>query len=322
MEIIVDDREQAILPYLEDQSNTYHIDYKIQRNEVGDYAICYKGFICVIIERKTWLDLSASMRDGRKDNVKKLLKLREDTGCQIAYLIEGDATPPFNKKFGRLPLKNLRAHLDHIAFRDQIHMIYSRNQEYTAERLFELAKNYLSLDLIKELDHKEKTVTGGNTEKLKEHQASAVSVKEQVLRCIPGIGSVISAILATNDISIKMLYESTTSEETLLTTTETIAQYKYNTGAILGLAKANKIMSGVKRLFTSSSEASHKSRVRLLTTIPLISKATAEKLLDVFNLLDILDGTLSAAELARFQKTEKAKLGQKAASNIIQYLCE
>ena len=97
MEIIVDDREKAVFPYLEDASHKYLIDYKIQRNEVGDYAICYKGYIMMIIERKTWEDLAASMRDGRKTNVQKLISVREKTGCQIAYLIEGNATPPFDK---------------------------------------------------------------------------------------------------------------------------------------------------------------------------------------------------------------------------------
>jgi ERCC4-type nuclease len=62
MEIIVDDREKAIIPYLEPQANKFVIPYKVQRNEVGDYAIVYKGYILMIIERKTWVDLASSFR--------------------------------------------------------------------------------------------------------------------------------------------------------------------------------------------------------------------------------------------------------------------
>ena len=43
--------------------------------------------ILFVIERKTWTDLASSLRDGRKENNKKLLKIREETKCQLIYLI-------------------------------------------------------------------------------------------------------------------------------------------------------------------------------------------------------------------------------------------
>jgi ERCC4-type nuclease len=332
MEIIVDDREKAVFPFLEDASHKYHIDYKIQRNEVGDYAICYKGYILMIIERKTWEDLSASMRDGRKNNVQKLIAVREKTGCQIAYLIEGNATPPFDKKYGRLPVKNLRAHLDHLAIRDGIHMLYSKDLEYTANRLFELAYNYSTTkEVIKNIDELEsqketskeddskensKANTGGNESvQLTTKQDTAeskITINEQILRALPGVGSIISSVLAENGITLHKLYYEPD--------VDTLASYKYATGATIGLVKMNKIITGVKRTFTSESEASHKARLRILSCIPLISKATAEKILGEINLLDIIDRSITADELAAFQKTEKTKLGAKAANNIVLYL--
>jgi ERCC4-type nuclease len=340
MEIIIDDREKAIFPYLEDASNKYNITYKIQRNEVGDYAITHKGYILMIIERKTWNDLSASMRDGRKANIQKLTALREQTGCQIAYLIEGNATPPFDKKFGRLPLKNLRAHLDHLAFRDGVHMLYAKDLEYTATRIFEVAQNYSTLkEILKDIDEINTDTdtgtgtgtgtdtdtgtgtgtdgtTGGDVSKLKEKQVtekSSLSINEQVLRCLPGVGSIISSLLAENGVTLSKLYYDAVS-------VDDIAMYKYPTGACIGLPVATKILANAKKTFTSTSDASHKARVRILTTIPLISKTTAEKMLEEINLLDILDGSTDVDELATFQKTEKAKLGKKAAGNIIKYL--
>ena len=143
--IIVDDRERAVVGFLETQSEKYHIDYKIQHMNVGDYAVVYQGYVLMIIERKTWIDLSASMRDGRKENVNKLIKLREMTGCKILYLIEGNATPLPDKKYGRIPASQLRSHLDHLMLRDNIFVIHSVDQQDTARRLFELVKNHSTI---------------------------------------------------------------------------------------------------------------------------------------------------------------------------------
>ncbi len=330
MEIVVDDRERAIFGYLEDCSHNSHINYKIQRNEVGDYAIMYKGYILLIIERKTWEDLSASLRDGRKENVHKLIALREKTGCQIGYLIEGDATPPFDKRFGRLPLKYLRSHLDHLSFRDGIHMFYSRNIEYTAKRLFELAQNYLTLkDTIKEIDDMEvaavisvtKNTDGGsvvdiphigNDDELKKKQVSGTAVNEQLLRCIPGIGSIISATLSEAGVTISQLYMG-------LLTVDYLAGLKYNSGAVIGAEKARKILK-IKSIIDSNSETSKKVKVNLLSCIPLISKATAIKIVEMVDLGSIIAGTIDLDVLTKLNKTEKAKLGPKAAGNIIKWL--
>lgn len=312
MEIIVDDRERHVVPHLEDYSHKFNINYKVQRCQVGDYALAYKGYVLLILERKTWADLAASMRDGRKHNVKKLIAARESTNCQLAYLIEGDATPKPDKKFGRLPVKNLRAHLDHLAFRDGIHMIYSKDEEYTASRLFELAQNYLTMkETIAEIDNME---TSDEKNILQEKTGSCdVAIHEQILRCLPGVGSVLSALLSENDISLYSLYHE-------LHSTEDIATIKYNTGAMIGMVKGKKIAEGTKKIMDSISTANDKVKIRILSTIPLISKATAAKILDTFSFADLLDGKVELDDLAAIKRTEKTKLGKKAAENIFKHL--
>jgi ERCC4-type nuclease len=309
MEIIVDDREKAIIPHMETASEKYHIDYKVQRNTVGDYVIVYKGYILLVIERKTWTDLSASMRDGRKENIEKLIKLRESTGCQIAYLIEGNATPSVDKKYGRLPVKNLRAHLDHLAFRDGVHMIYSKDEEYTANRLFELAQNYFSIKtVIKEIDILE--TTSDEVSKVQDKQTMSIGINEQLLRCVPGVGSIISTLLAELGITILSLYnEEHTDEE--------ISRIKYPTGSAVGIEKGRRIALGTKKMIDSSSAVNKKIHIRILSTVPLISKTTAEKILDNYSLSDIMSGNVSIEDIANIQRSTKSKIGKKAAENII-----
>lgn len=379
MEIIVDDREKAIIPFLNELTAKYNIIYKVQRNQTGDYAIVYKENILLLIERKTWTDLAASMRDGRKENVKKLLNLREQTGCKIAYLIEGDATPSFTKKYGRLPIKNLRAHLDHLMFRDDIHILYSKNEEYTAERLFELAQNYLSTkELTKKLDNKAlikhaedkhaeitdeivggalpnaqdaeyitaetisetQTITEHTTptttsttehtsttdtkptsttetpsenkaqELLKVKQNIELAIDQQILLCLPCVGSTTAPLLSENNVSLYSIYHN-------LHDCAYIANIKYTSGAVIGLSKAKKITDLVSKI----NEVRYtKTRTKILSSIPLISKKSAETILSQIKLTDILDETINAEDLANIKKTEKTKLGNAAASNIIKYL--
>jgi hypothetical protein len=147
MNIIIDDRESAVIPFINIQKKANPgITSEVKRINIGDYALCHGSNIKAIIERKTWRDLAASIRDGRKKNVNKLIKLRSQTNCKIIYLIEGNATPTVNRSYGRIPYKVLISHLNHLIFRDDIHIIYSKDQEYTAYKLFELCNNYLTLD--------------------------------------------------------------------------------------------------------------------------------------------------------------------------------
>ena len=142
MNIIIDDREKYIIDLLKKYNN---INYKIERINIGDIAICHNDKIIAIVERKTWNDLASSMRDGRKENVNKLISLRDKINCKIFYFIEGSLDPNSKARYNRIPYKNLRAHLDHLILRDDIHIIHIKNGEALINRLIVLMDNYLTL---------------------------------------------------------------------------------------------------------------------------------------------------------------------------------
>lgn len=85
------------------------------------------------------------MKDGRKENVNKLIQLRNETNCNIIYLIEGKARYKEDTKFSHINFKNLEAHLDHLILRDNIGIIYSNDNSDSAARLIGLAKNYSTI---------------------------------------------------------------------------------------------------------------------------------------------------------------------------------
>ncbi len=143
--IVIDDREHALENYWGKYSPKYDIPYTIARIQTGDIAIVYRGKVVISIERKTWKDLAASFRDGRLINVEKMMQLRSETNCCLFYLIEGLPCPRIDAKFGRIPMKALRAHLDHLELRDNVHILYSTSPEYSVERVMCLASSYVSL---------------------------------------------------------------------------------------------------------------------------------------------------------------------------------
>lgn len=143
LEIIIDDREKAVIPHFNTLDKA--LPFKVERLTVGDYAILYRKCILFTIERKTWTDLSASIKDLRSKNVQNLIDLREKTGCHIIYMIEGNPLPKHKTKYARIPYKNLRSHLDHLAFRDNVHIMHSKDEKDTAYRINEIAKNYTTI---------------------------------------------------------------------------------------------------------------------------------------------------------------------------------
>jgi ERCC4-type nuclease len=163
MELVIDDREKAISNLLQENSE---IKYTVKRITIGDYALILNDNIEMIVERKTLKDLASSILDGRKDNIAKLIELRLQTNCKIAYIIEGN-TPNYNRKINRIPYKNLLAHLDHLMMRDNVFILYTKSPEDTLERLTYLLKNISTIkkggDNAKNITDTEKNIT--DTEK-------------------------------------------------------------------------------------------------------------------------------------------------------------
>ena len=55
IEIIVDDREQKVIPYFNGITMPPNMTFQVSRVNFGDYSVLYKGHILFIIERKTCL---------------------------------------------------------------------------------------------------------------------------------------------------------------------------------------------------------------------------------------------------------------------------
>lgn len=143
----VDDREKFVYPYLGKHFNDKKEQLKKVRLTVGDFAISDSSAkILAVFERKTLKDYSAGLKDGRYENVSELIKLRKDTGCLIVYIIENKTSYPSpTKKHGGIPFKNILASIDLLTFRSEIHVIWTKDQEHTAERLHDFYQRYIKI---------------------------------------------------------------------------------------------------------------------------------------------------------------------------------
>jgi ERCC4-type nuclease len=140
VEIWVDQRERLIIDCFvaADKKCKYKVELKTL--SAGDYAIVYKNWILILIERKTWADLTATFLDPkRKFNYMKMLEEREKFNCKVLYLIEG--TKPKNN---RIPTNTLITHLDHLLFDHDIATVYSTSKEDTINRILQLTHSMIT----------------------------------------------------------------------------------------------------------------------------------------------------------------------------------
>jgi ERCC4-type nuclease len=320
LKLIVDDRESKVIPHFEEEYD--NIEIIVKRLQVADYVITRDSDqILFAIERKSWSDLSSSIKDGRKENVNKLKRLRTETNCKLIYLIEGGARFAPTKSISHIPYKNLQAHLDHLIIRDNITILYSSSTEDTPKRLIEFMTNYLSLDSI-DIQEFEGKLLGGSSSDSNDSGDSSNSkkilytfVNKTDIEIIYNMWSAIPNITTkTAGLFIEKGYQVT---DLLLgkIPKQDISLFQYTNGTIIGGKRASKIIK-----IASSSEENYKHYCNIIGCIPLVTKKTAGLILLKLTIVELLNGVMSIDDLANIQKTEKKKLGKAAANNIYKFL--
>lgn len=134
---VVDHRERDVVLFIE--SIFTEITPIKKQLTIGDFHVCRGEKVLACIERKTLNDFAQSFGDGRYENVNKLLDLRNRTGCQVYYIIEGPAFPSLDRKFHRIAYSHVLAAITKLMVRHGIMIIQTENQEHSAKRLHDLA---------------------------------------------------------------------------------------------------------------------------------------------------------------------------------------
>lgn len=128
--IVIDNRERAVFEHFPSDDETIIT----AQMTVGDYALISKDCIHEIFERKTLKDYADSIRDGRHENRKKMLSLRDDSECRVYYIIEGDLGTA-DDTIGGLPKTTIESSIFNLMSNHNIFVLYSRSQADTARLL-------------------------------------------------------------------------------------------------------------------------------------------------------------------------------------------
>lgn len=331
LKLLVDDREQAVIPFFKESYEKVKIEVK--RIQIGDYCITQNDKVLFCVERKTWRDLSASIKDGRDSNFDKMISLREQTNCKLLLLIEGKSRHSPKKKFARIPYKNLQAKLDHLMIRDNISVIYSNNEEDTTNRLIEFCTNYISLGISSS-----NILEGGSKEDNREtipmdiddSEAGPSGINEisilttvvkktddQIIKniwsCLPQVTTKTGELFIKNDIHISALLTGKISELD-------IVAMRYDNGTIIG-KRATKILNTANpKDCEKKNRENYRYYCNILAEIPGITKNTAALILVKVTFIELLMGKIAIDDLAKIKKTEKSKIGIAAAEKIYKYL--
>ena len=127
------------------------ITFEKKQRAVGDYRICIGGEVVAIFERKTWKDLSASIKDGRaREQHERLEEFRDQHDCQAYYIIEGVMIMPDTRLVANIPFKNIAAKTRHNLIRGIPH-VQSKDAEGTAQLIVNFARDYMKLLAKKEI---------------------------------------------------------------------------------------------------------------------------------------------------------------------------
>lgn len=319
--LIADTRERHVIRH---QSELGDINVETKQITTGDYVVISPaGAIIAIIERKSLVDFAASLKDGRHDNKRKLEELRNSTGCRIIYIIEGPEFPGPNDLFGNIPYRYIQSSIFHLMVRDCISVIRTKDTLHTARTLVQFVQSMNNLvrgnGQVMEMDvaqpHRDNidliiaagndsTVGIGDTtivtpieiaaELTKKHEKMDTDIIRELWACFPGI-SVESASEFMGKYSIA---------DIICKRAQGIENFKLSSGRKISKKAANSLLRPDKLV-----------EIRLLSTIPGISRRTALDILAERSLAQLLSYTPEVISICKVGNT-KRNLGIEKANRL------
>lgn len=296
--LLIDKRERDVLKH---ESEFADVDYEAKQMEIADYIIMKGDKVAFAIERKSWSDFAASIKDGRHNNKSKMMALRTQTGCGVFYIVEGELVSNPNKLLGRIPYKVMESAMFHMQVRDNIQIIRTASTLDTAKVLVRFIRSLGTLKDAPKHDHQQGLVEGADENGIP--LALTQRVAKSDIDVVRELWSGFRSITAS---SADYLIEQYSVADFVRGDVANIAKIKFSNGRTI-----NKPMA------RSLSAITHTVEIRLLGKIPMVSAETAKELLRATRLKTLL----SYGEEGIAMRTVKGgrKLGATKAGNIIKY---
>ena len=203
MEIIIDNREKDLIELFKN-NNIIHQNKNL---EIGDIQFVINNEIIYIIERKTYDDLGASIKDGRYKEQK--IRLLANNNNNIFYIIEGN-----KNKCKTLTYNSLLGSIINMLFRDNIKIINSTDINETYKIIIQIKDKYNN-GKFKKIDcDKSDYVSSIKTNKKENMDKNMCSIVQ--LSVIPGVSKKIAEVIINKYISLSNLIEEFKNNNNLL----------------------------------------------------------------------------------------------------------
>lgn len=212
MRIKIDCREKDLIPICKNLNE--EIDYKINIETgnllLGDVIVeDDDGSEIIIIERKTWKDLAASIRDGRYAEQSYRLNNCDIHNHNIIYLIEGDLKY-YNEKYTRIGKRSLLSAVTSIHYAKGFSLYKTNNLVESAEWILQMTSK-IQKDKTKsfylESGDGGKPVENYSSvcKRAKKSNVSQENIGEIMLAQIPGISNAVAVLINKKYGSMKTL---------------------------------------------------------------------------------------------------------------------
>ena len=199
----IDNREKDLVQILK----TKNIPFINENLDIGDFLISdNENNILIIIERKKYADLSASIKDGRYKEQKERLIHSIPYKVRKIYLLEGN-----NMKDFQFPLKTFESVIINTMIRDGIFVFMSKNTDDTVnfiENVMNNIQKYMDI-LINEIVKNEEKVFENiyNCKKVKKDNITPEICYRNQLSQIPGISTKIGDVFVEKYKNMNNMYK-------------------------------------------------------------------------------------------------------------------
>lgn len=208
--LVIDTREKKLIELLREKD----IDHEVEQLDVGDIHI-KNEFSTIVIERKTIVDMLASVKDGRYREQKERLKIYNHK----LYIIENDQFDSTNKVLSGVYFSTM--------IRDKIGILYSNSLEQTIQYIQTMLNKMINKpDRLKE-EHCYTECVAKKTKKIENIDKNTCFIMQ--LSQIPNISSKISKEIANKHESMKEFIDTVSEWDNpidYLTTFEGIGKNK------------------------------------------------------------------------------------------------
>ncbi len=199
----IDNREKDLVQILK----TKNVPFINENLDIGDFLISdNENNILIIIERKKYADLSASIKDGRYKEQKERLIHSIPYKVRKIYLLEGN-----NMKDFQFPLKTFESVIINTMIRDGIFVFMSKNTDETVnfiENVMNNIQKYMDI-LVNEIVKNEEKVFENihNCKKVKKDNITPEICYRNQLSQIPGISTKIGDVFVEKYKNMNNMYK-------------------------------------------------------------------------------------------------------------------